>query len=337
MKIEIFYDSVVPQTIVIIDEKYLNDKDIYGFLYPVKNHLLQTWLQPQGSWKGISFALDELLRGDHADLVFYGKKSDYIDFSNALSNNSNVSLKYHEWNCEQVHRDIFREIDALISKAAKDEKYTLDGAREKTGEELFPEFFSEQKIILSQKAPDWMTVIKNEKDFQQADKKQGVCCFVDDSYLDSYEKLQSLEYLSRSMRRSMDMIICCVPVDSKRKEFERYAGQFPGYEYRFVGTNTEKIKKELLSKYGNSFKLRFEREKYQLIINKFVELMNLKSKLKQTIKEFELNKDIKRVREMERNRSKQRWIARKSDYVDKMQDLINNEIHREIEKTIGKS
>ena len=65
--------------------------------------------------------------------------------------------------------------------------------------------------------------------------------------------------------------------------------------------------------------------------------MNLKSKLKQTIKEFELNKDIKRVREMERNRSKQRWIARKSDYVDKMQDLINNEIHREIEKTRGKS
>ncbi len=336
MEIEIFYDSVIPQTIVIIDGKILNDKDIYGFLYPVKNHLLQTWLQPQGSWKGISFALDELLRGDHADLVFCGRKVDYIDFSNALSNNSNVSLKYHEWNCEQVHRDIFCEIDALISKAAKDEKYTLDGVREKTGEELFPEFFSEQKIILSQKTPDWMTVIKNEKDFQQADKEQGVCCFVEVSYLDSYEKLQRLEYLSRSMRRSVDMIVCCVPEESKREDFERYAGQFSGYEYHFVGANTEKTKKELLAKYGNSFKLRFEREKYQLIIYRFVELMNQKTQLKQSIKRFEIENSIKNVREMERDRTKLRWIARKKNYVDKMQDLINNGIRREIEKMRGK-
>ena len=337
MKIELFYDSVVPQTIVVIDGKVLNDKDIYGFLYPVKNYLLQTWLQPQGSWKGICFAIDELLRGDYANLVFYGRKVDYIDFAEALSKSVNTSLRFYEWNCEQAHKHIYQEIDTLINKVVKDEKHSTDGARKKTGEELFPEFFTKQKSILSQKSPDWMTIIRNENDFQQADKCQGVCCFVDDSYLDSYDKLQRLKYLSRSMRRSVDMIVCCISKESKRKDLETFAEQFTGYEYRFISTNTEKTKKELLSKYGNPFVLRFERKKYQTVIDQFVELMRQRTQLKQEIKKFEIENSIKNVSEMEHDRTKLQWIARKSDYVDKMQDLINNGIHREIERMRGKA
>ena len=70
MKMELWYDPVNPETMLKVEERWLERDDIYGFLYPVQYLPLQNWLYPSGSWPGLAAHLGDLTRGEEISLIF---------------------------------------------------------------------------------------------------------------------------------------------------------------------------------------------------------------------------------------------------------------------------
>lgn len=326
LKVELFYDPVVPETTVRIDEQMSDNSDIYGFLYPVRNCLLQTWLTPQGSWKGLGAALEELARGESTELIFYGRKADFSDVNRALNGVSKLKMSYVDWQPEEEHINVNKQIDELIGKFIKDDDKD-DGIHRKSGEELFPEFFKELKNKMTYKSTNWYVEIKNETDYNEADKNPGTCCLIDNQFIDSFEKLKQLEFLLNSMRRGADMIACCIPDKVKRLEIKKYAGQYDNFDFRFVDKNDRATQDELLTKYGTPYLLRDKRKNYIQIFNMLAGLLKTKDELKERIKELEAKKNMKNVREIERSRLKLNWIARKTKYIDEINKLVHSSVY----------
>ena len=79
MKIELWYDSVVQETDIVVNGISIGKNDPYGFLYPVRNYPIQSWLYPNGSWKGIEHQIVDLARDENVELSFHGRKYDYDD------------------------------------------------------------------------------------------------------------------------------------------------------------------------------------------------------------------------------------------------------------------
>ena len=94
MKIEICYDHIRPYTFVMIEGKPVSQSDIYGFLYPVRGYVLQTWLNPSGSWRGLKNEMMDLTREEPSRLVFYGREIDYLDLERALNGLLNCQCQF---------------------------------------------------------------------------------------------------------------------------------------------------------------------------------------------------------------------------------------------------
>ncbi len=248
MKTELYYNPSGPWTRVSVNGADVNQDDVYGFLYPVRRCLLQAWLYPSGSWQGLRRQLEELARGEAVELVFHGRKTDYLDVEEALRGMPGMTLRCRPrenvlsaGQLAKSFRDFLRE-KVVVER---------DGRREITREwgTLFPEEARAMQEQLAEKQ-EWLQEIRSEQEFRQALRGHG-CCLVTEDFLTSYEDLVRLEQLVRSMRRAQDMIVCRFARRETMEEYRDYARHTLGLGLRFVTGADNGWRSELMDKYGS--------------------------------------------------------------------------------------
>lgn len=261
MKIELIYDPVKPDLSVCIDGQLKDDGDIFGFLYPVRGCLLQTWVTPSGSWNGLVQQIRELARGEQVELTFRGRDADYQDLLKVMDKENEICVRHSLWNPLAEYTKLLDEAEKSISGLLSGTKKDKINRHDPTGvtlalAEAFPENAQNIGCILKRDEIAWCCDIETDADFWVADKIPLSCCVVSEEYLDSYEKLERLATLTRSMRRNADMICCCFGDGDTREDFVSYACQYPGLAFRFVDKADSSWKTDLKQKYGEPFILR---------------------------------------------------------------------------------
>lgn len=327
MKIELKYDPVKPETMVCIDEQMTDRSDIYGFLYPVRHCLLQTWLMPSGSWSGLVRQLQELSRGEDIELVFFGRTEDFEDIQFTLKGMEKLTLQFHQTDPLKKYVSLFEQMDSQIALLLDEH---VKQSEKKTLADLFPETAHAIHTVRKAVPEEWMRIICTEADFLRADQEELCCCIVSEEYLDSYEKLEKLSSLTRSMRRSYDMICCCVEDPKKRADFAHYAAQYENLRVRF--DSEEKCLPILERKYGNAYELRCRFRKYERVL----EILNQCYERRDAIEEKrthlakEKKKTMEQTRELERSKIILNWFDRKEPYLAKLNKLVRSGVLEEV-------
>lgn len=324
MKIELTYDPVKPETSVCIDGQVTDKMDIYGFLYPVRDCLIQTWLNPAGSWSGLAWQLRELSRGDDIELCFCGRAEDYADVLSALKEIPELKLTFREDDPLAYYTGIFAQMDSQIA-AIFDKGKASSG--KKTINELFPEAVQQIELIQSAPSSPWLLMIDTEKDLYLADQSKYSCCIVSNDYLDSFEKLDKLNSLTRSMRRCQDMICCCIDDSEKRSDFSDYASQF---DFRIRFDSKESCVPILEKKYGVPYNIRLKLQKYREILALLEQCYEKREQISQRKKELSRVKDssTSQIRELERCKSMLLWFAGKEPYMLRLAQLLKSGSNR---------
>lgn len=331
MKLELFYDPIRPETTVRIDGLATDTSDIYGFLYPVRNCIMQTYLYPNGSWTGLKRQIKELSRGDRVEFVFHGRKEDYTDVKAALESDSDITLFFEMWDSEKIIEETFEKLDSLLKKISTDNNAD-DGVYRKTGRELFPEFFEYLNEIQNTPLPDWKLEINSRSDFLKADKNQGCCCIVGDSFLESYDSFNSLEYLLRSMNRVPEMIICRFEEKDSLDNFAYYTRQFENMNFSLVTLDNNMREKEIYEKYGKPFLIRKRLGAYIRINGILQELAQKRKDLTEEKKAIKRSGDATAasIRKEEQCRAKINWITRKEIYFSEFSKLVESGSNEEL-------
>ncbi|MCI6996190.1 MAG: hypothetical protein MR936_05180 [Eubacterium sp.] len=242
MKIELWYDAVAQETDILINEVPIEKNDIYGFLYPVRTYPIQSWLYPNGSWKGIEYQLIDLARDEIIELLFHGRKYDYEDLSQCLSNHSMIKLKFEEWDVSNRYDDLFSNIlstirgnDAMIRKLLSSSKLDVDYAID---------FNIPDKELI------WSYSINEDVDLLNVDNiSSNSCYFVYDSFFTSYEKLQELLVLTRSLKIPANAIYCIFKDEQKKADYEYYAHSYKRMNFMFYLEDSDYANKAK-NKYG---------------------------------------------------------------------------------------
>lgn len=323
MKLELNYDPVKPETTVCIDGKMTDPSDIYGFLYPVRNCLLQAWLLPSGSWSGLAWQLKELSRGEEIELLFVGRPEDYEDLRTALADTEHLTLAFQPDDPLKKYALLFsqmdRQLDQLLDESAEPSRRT-------PLEEIFPDLAEAIKTAQKMSPTDWLRIIATEEDFIRADQDALCCCLVRESYLSSYEQLEKLNTLTRSMRRSHDMICCCLEDPEKRADFAYYASQYVYANIRFDSETS--VLPIMEQKYGKVYAARCTLRKYEHIAN----LLNHRYESYDSIKEQRNKlasispKTIPEARKFVQCKETLNWFDRKRPCLTKLNQLATNRI-----------
>lgn len=258
MHIRLTYDPIKPETVVAIDGQPTDKNDIYGFLYPVRHCLLQTWLKPSGSWQGLARQIRELARGEDVQLTFAGREQDLADLENALREESGLTLSFEPLDPAVCIRSLFARAEGLLEEILDKNLPQEEG--KKTANDLFPHLAEQIEQAMHGEDAPWCVTVAGDGDLRRADQTPLACCLVAESYLDGYEKLEKLNRLTRSMRRSGDMICCVISDDAKRADFEHYAKQYDFRDIRFA--KDEEGKDRLWEKYGVCWSLRIRLAAY---------------------------------------------------------------------------
>lgn len=242
MKIELWYDAAAQETDILINDVPVEKNDVYGFLYPVRNYPIQSWLYPNGSWKGIGYQIVDLARDESVNLVFHGRKCDYDDVCKCLSGSKRIQVSFDEW-------DACARYDELFSKLLS----TLKN-NDSTIRKLFSplETVSDYNVDfdVSIGDADWVYHIRDNDDLVKADDARNMsCCIVHDSFFSSYDKLHDLMVLTRSLRIPADAIFCCFDKEETKADYEYYAQSFKRMNFRFCLEGGDYIK-EAKAKYG---------------------------------------------------------------------------------------
>lgn len=248
MKVELWYDSVRTETKVCVNGRWQEESDIYTFLYPVRQYSLQTWLNAAGTWPGLIPQMKDLARGEEIELEFHGRDVDYIDICSAVEKMDMLKLTFCMWDTleeslnkvECVRKSIYKMKKELGSNSEIDKS---EGLLNKEPEEK-----------------EWVIVIRSEQELRKAEKDDRICCVVLSDVLDSYERLEQIERLTRSMRRPMDAICCCFQDPALMDSFVHYAMQFPKLKFRFHTEGNSSWKKELWTKYGKAYRIKKQLE-----------------------------------------------------------------------------
>lgn len=321
MKIELYYDPVRPETTVCIDGVITDKADIYGFLFPVRHCLLQTWLRPSGSWSGLKWQLRELARGEEMELTFYGREEDFADVQDALRGTEGLALNHEPIDPQERYVPHFAQMEELIARILDENTGHSD---RKTMADLFPQIHAQVCMARREGDAPWLYGIANDADYAQADQAAFCCCLVEEEYLDSFEKLDTLIGLTRSMRRGQDMICCCVQDDEKRADFAHYAAQYDDMRIRF--DTKEHGSKALQSKYGQAFVLRSTLGRYEACIAALEQCWRLWAGIDKRKTELAKmsNKTVEQIRELEHSKLIANWFDRKSPYYIKLMELTKN-------------
>lgn len=199
MQLELYYDPVRPETTVFIDGKKTERSDIFGFLYPVRNCILQTWLPESGSWSGLKQQLRELARGERVQVSFHGRTEDYADLQAALSGTSWVETVLIPWDPVAKEAELCKEARQLLGHIITTSVLMeeIDEVRnEKTMRDLFPGIASDIDDVLEDYGKGaWQVTIRTEEDFAKATRSYGSCCVIENDFFSSYEQFAKLERL----------------------------------------------------------------------------------------------------------------------------------------------
>lgn len=244
MKIELWYDAVVQETDILINNIPVEKNDIYGFLYSVRNYPIQSWLYPTGSWKGIEYQLTDLARDEHIDLVFNGRKCDFEDLQNCLCKNQNINLSFIEW-------DICQRYDELFSKLLSTLK-SNDDIINASLSAILPDFEHNVNFGSSDSELDWAYNIYNDDDLLNFNNDHGYrCCYVHDSYFTAYEKLHDLLTLTRSLEIPADAIFCFFKDNQTKNDYQYYANAYKKMSFSFC-EEVENMTDKAFTKYGRT-------------------------------------------------------------------------------------
>lgn len=242
MKIELWYDAVARETDILINGIPVEKNDVYGFLYPVRNYPIQSWLYPNGSWKGIEYQIEDLARDETVELVFHGRKTDYDDICKCLSESSIITPSFIEW-------DICKRYDELFSNLFSTLK-SNDATMRRLLSTLKSSFTYKVNFDVSVTDSNWAYHIYNDEDLDKAgETSEKSCCFVHDSFFTSYDKLQELLALTRSLLIPADAIYCCFKNPQTQQEYEYYAESFKRMAFRFC-SETKNFSEDAKNKYG---------------------------------------------------------------------------------------
>lgn len=297
MKADLYYNPAGPWTQVMIDGSPVNPNDVYGFLYPVRRYLLQAWLLPSGSWPGLRTQLEELARGEALETVFHGRGLDYQDIAECLEGMEGVTLAFEPWRIESDPVKALGLIRALLDEQVVVER-SGDQEKSRPWSELFPRQTGELSALLNQEQNDWLQIVDSERAFRQAQRLHG-CCLVTGGYLTSYERLQDLRALTRSMRRAEDMIVCQLDSPDAARDYSDYARNTLGLRMRFVSSQDGSWKEALLEKYGRSFREQQSRAVCDQCMRILEACMEQKAELNARLRELrrheEDSEDIRRL------------------------------------------
>lgn len=329
MRIELNYDPVKPETVVCIDGQLTDRRDIYGFLYPVRHCLLQTWLYPSGSWSGLAWQLKELSRGEAIELIFFGRSEDFEDVRAALRNMDNLVLRHYRTNPMEKYSALFAQMDSQIAHILDEH---ADPGGKKTIGDIFPNTAGAIRTLRKEPDQEWMRVISTEEDFMLADQEELSCCIVREAYLDSYEKIEKLNSLTRSMRRSQDMICCCFEDPEKNADFAHYAAQYENLKIRFSPEGD--CVPLLRRKYGSAHALRCGLNRYRRIAGLLNQCYKRRDAVeaRRTSLAREKNKTVDQTRELERNKIILNWFDRKAPYLANLNELAARGVLEEIQR-----
>ena len=253
MKIELWYDAVAQETDILINGIPVEKNDVYGFLYPVRNYPIQSWLYPNGSWKGFEYQIVDLARDEDVDLVFHGRKCDYNDVCKYLSKSRMIKLSFVEW-------DVCTQYDKLFSNLLSTLK-SNDSTMRKLMASLRTNIEYKVNFDVSINDTSWAYHIRNDSDLAKADDTRDMsCCIVHNSFFSSYEKLHDLLVLTRSLRIPADAIFCCFDDEETKADYEYYAQSFRRMGFHFCLASKDYIT-EAKAKYGipATVKLKIER------------------------------------------------------------------------------
>ncbi|MCD8111045.1 MAG: hypothetical protein LUE14_13335 [Clostridiales bacterium] len=303
MKLEFWYDPIMPETMLKLEGNWMERNDIYGFLYMVQSLPLQNWLYPAGSWPGLQAHLESLSRGDRTELTFFGRKVDYEDLEKALSGMRELTLSFEPWDTKEIREERLGEMSELIKKMEL-----------KTSP--FPEHAGIPADPPSDDGEFWLRSIRNEEDFYLACRAGSDCCRVEECFLDSFGKLEELKKLTVSLKRPADGIICVFETEKQRREFAGYAAMFKGCDYRFVLQSDSTWEKSLKQKYGEPLRLRRNLYWFQEIFTRLKKTFEGKSLLEMERESIEIRHDRKADEFSEDPdwkycRAKQGWLDRK--------------------------
>lgn len=252
MQIELWYDTVACETDIALNGMPVEKNDIFGFLYPVRNYPLQTWLYPDGSWKGLEYQLVELAREEDIELIFHGRATDYEDIENCLKQNKQIKTVFAEWDVcskyEELLAELFKQLkhnDALIKEHLADLNRT---------EEAF--HFHMESFHIEDKS--WSCHLYKDADLIEADENRNkCCCYVHQGFFTSFDQLQKLQWLTRSLRMAADGIYCCFDNEKDKKDYAYYAQSFLSMRFHFC-SETEDYLTESKKKYGYPVVLRMK-------------------------------------------------------------------------------
>ena len=329
MKVELIYDPVKPETMVCIDGQMTDKADIYGFLYPVRNCLLQTWLLPSGSWRGLAWQLRELSRGEQIDLLFSGRPEDFEDVRGALAGMEQLTLGFARTDPLQGYDSLFAQMDEKIALLLDE---PVKQSEKKTLCDLFPETAEAVHEVMRAAPTPWVREISSEAELAAADQQALCCCMVSGDYLDSYEKLEKLNFLTRSMRRSQDMICCCLDDAGKRADFAHYAAQYDNMKIRF--DTAEKSLPVLERKYGVPYTLREKYRRYGRILEILTQCYRQRDAIeaRRTALAKEKNRTVEQTRQLERSKIILNWFDRKKPYLSALNELVTTGTPAEIQR-----
>lgn len=338
MNIELYYDPVRPETSVSINGQRVSRSDIMGFLYPVRNCILQTWLPASGSWNGLRQQLWDLARGEELTVHFYGREMDFADLRGALDGMERLRLEFTPWDTREAYDGLFSQSGDLLRKLLTGKVSMTDQGDvlvEKSAVDLFPEAERALALLSRPEQRSWLRTVSTEDEFSEAVYSLD-CCFVTEPYLSSFESLESLYRLTESMRRAADMVCCCVESSERRQEFEDYARQFPGTSFRFVEADGL-WKQALAEKYGQPFlareKLERQTEALKLLKRCFAQKDAVRNRSEQLKEELAANAaNAPLLRERNICRYKLRWFRHEARKMEELEALL----HRELaEKDLG--
>lgn len=326
MRTEIFYDPVRPETNIVIDGERVDSADIYGFLYPVRRFVLQTWLNESSSWSGLVQHLSVLARGRDMDAVFHGRETDYDDFYAAAGGRFRCS--FEKWDsdelCDRRIEKAQQILDTIIGGYMKMESDSCDV--KKNFGDIFPEKAEKLGKVLSSSADNkWLLEIKSKADFEEASGMFGNCCLIDETFLYSFEQFSKLEALFGSLRRAQDMLVCEFSSKKRLEEYRVYNSQVAKYGVRFV-LKGESVEDELYEKYGKPYLKRQQFKTLDKARCLLKECFKMKKSLETQLKSQEKRTDTESIRERLAAENKKRWIIHEQKRFDELEMLLDSDL-----------
>lgn len=279
MQVELWYDAVACETDIALNGRAVEKNDIFGFLYPVRNYPLQTWLYPDSSWKGLESQLLEVAREEDIELIFHGRKADYEDVEKCIVQNKQIKTILVEWDvCSKYEALLMDLLERLKNNDVLVKKYLMALNRTADAENIFD--FRMEALHIEDEI--WSCHLYEDVDLIEADEnRKKCCCYVHQGFFTSFDQLQKLQWLTRSLRMSADGIYCCFDNEKDKKDYSYYAQSFSGMRFHFY-LESDDYFAEAKRKYGYPAVLRMQMEKTREILRGLCEFYK---KLEDGVKE----------------------------------------------------